>query len=215
MSSKRVFFLICGLIVVLAGLAVGGAYEASLQFAHESHKLASLKLQSQVLASEQTNLLKAKKDVAAYAPLEQIAQTIVPQDKDQAEAVREIIKIAQASGINPTSISFPSSNLGAGLAAGSAGGSSSTTPVPVPAPGAASNLSQLTPVVGITGVYDLKITVQQDAATPVSYTKFIDFLSHLEQNRRTAQVTGIVLQPDPKDRHLLSFTLTLDEFIRP
>ena len=136
----------------------------------------------------------------------------MPQDKDQAEAVREIINIAADSGIKPTAVNFPVSTLGGTI---SASGAAVGTTAPTAASRALQSLSQLQPVVGIKGVYMLQITIQQDAASAVPYPKFIDFLSRLEQNRRTAQVTGIVLQPSPLDRNLVSFTLTVDEFIKP
>ena len=49
---------------------------------------------------------------ANYSPLEKIAKIVVPQDKDQAKAVLEIVKIAGESGIKPTAINFPVSTLG-------------------------------------------------------------------------------------------------------
>jgi len=65
------------------------------------------------------------------------------------------------------------------------------------------------------GVYNLQIIIQEGTNSPVPYSKFIDFLSRLEQNRRTAQVTSIVLQPLATDRDNVSFTLTLNEYIKP
>jgi hypothetical protein len=132
----------------------------------------------------------------------------VPQDKDQAEVVREIVKLANDSGFKPSSITLPASTLGASKSsvAGTPG---------VPAPATNSNLTQLTPVKGNPGLYILEITVTQDASSPVPYSQFIDFLSRLEQNRRTALVSSIVLQPSPTDRNMLSFTLTVDKYIKP
>jgi len=213
MSSKRIFYIMNGVIALLVIAIIGSTYVATGQFNKQAAKLGEYKLQHQVLEQEQVGLAKAKKDIATYSSLEQIAKSVVPQDKNQAIAVREIVKIAAASGIKPTAINFPSSSLG---------GPATAAVVPavpaVPAvPGAASKqaLSQLTPVKGIPGVYNLQITIQQEASSPVPYAKFIDFLSRLEQNRRTAHVTGIVLQPSPKDRNMVSFTLTVDEFIKP
>ena len=210
MSSKRIFYIMNGVVALLVIAIIGSTYVATGQFNKQAVKLSEYKLQHQVLEQEQFGLAKAKKDIATYSSLEQIAKSVVPQDKNQAIAVREIVKIAAASGIKPTGINFPSSSLG---------GPATAAVVPgVPAaPGAASKqaLSQLTPVKGIPGVYNLQITIQQEASSPVPYAKFIDFLSRLEQNRRTAHVTGIVLQPSPKDRTMVSFTLTVDEFIKP
>lgn len=211
MNSKRTYYVMIGAIVLLVAAIIGSAYFANQQLQKQSTKLVEFKSQSQVLAQEQTGLIKAKKDVAKYNSLEKIAKKIVPQDKDQAQAVREIVNIAADSGIRPTAIAFPVSTLGGAI--GSVAPASGTG---TPAAGsAAKSLSQLTPVKGIPGVYNLQITIQLDSGSAVPYAKFIDFLSRLEQNRRTAQVTSIILQPSPLNRNLVSFTLTVDEFIKP
>lgn len=210
LTSKRIFYVMIVALVLLIAAIIGSTYVASVMLQKESSQLLDLKLKSSVLEEEQKGLVKAKRDIAKYSELEKIAKAIVPQDKDQAKAVLEIIKIAADSGIKPTAITFPASTLG-NITAAPAGG----TAVTPSQSAAASALSQLTPVKGIKGVYNLQITVQLDANNPVPYSRFIDFLSRLEQNRRTAQVTSIVLQPSPKDRNLVSFTITLDEFIKP
>jgi hypothetical protein len=196
MSSKRLYYALLVLIGLLVVGLIGGAYEADKMLKQRSSELVQDRLQSAVLAQEQTELTKAKQDIKKYQSLASIAQSSVPQDKDQAEAVREIVNIASANGIVLSSVTFPSSTLG--------GVSSS-----------AASKSQLVPVKGISGVYDLQITVQSDSAHPVAYNNFINFLSNLERNRRTALVNSVTIQPNPKDRNTLSFTLILDEYIKP
>jgi hypothetical protein len=212
MTSKHTYFIMIGVICLMIIAVIGGTYLASEQLGKYSKKLADYKTQNEVLAQEQVALNKAKKDIEKYSELEKIAKAVVPQDKDQAQAVREIIKIAGEAGIKPTAINFPASSLGtAGSAASSSAGTSSGAAL-----GSKTKaLSQLTPVKGISGVYNLQITVAQDATAPVPYAKFLDFLSRLEKNRRTAQVVGIVLQPSATNRNMVSFTLTIDEYIKP
>jgi len=212
MNSKRVFYVMAGGLVLLVAAIVGCTYLASSMLASRAKVLSDLKVQDAVLTAEQASLTKAKKDIVKYSPLETIAKSVVPQDKDQAETVREIVKLASDSGLQLSSITFPASTLGA-KAAGVAGAATGTTPV-VPKAGNA-NLTQLTPVKGSPGLYVMPITITQDTSAPVPYTKFIGFLAKLEQNRRTAQVTSIVLQPLPTDRSQLSFTLTLQKYIKP
>lgn len=209
MNSKRVFYLMIAGVVVLVLATIGSTYMASSMLKKQAATLQGLKLKNRVLSEEQTGLIKAKSDIAKYSSLEKIAKTIVPQDKDQAQTVREIVKLANASGINPSSITFPASTLGATAAGSTASGTA------VAAGSGASNLTQLTPVKGIPGLYVLPITIQQDSASPVPYARLVEFLSRLEQNRRTAQVSSIMLQPSTIDRNKLSFTLTVDEYIKP
>lgn len=215
MKSKHVYFAMIGAIVLLIGAIIGGTYLANHQLQAQAQELQGYKTEAEVLAREKTGLAKAKKDVAKYSELEKIAKTIVPQDKDQAQTVREIIKMASEAGIKPTSINFPASTLGgAGRVGAAAGAGAAATPGATDGTSTKS-LSQLVPVKGMNGVYNLQITVQQDTNAPVPFSRFLDFLTRLENNRRTAQVTSVVLQPTTQDRNLVSFTLTVDEYIKP
>lgn len=210
MSSKRFHLVMLAVIGLLLVGMVAGAYGINSALASRSQKLVALKAQNQALAQEQVSLQTAKKDIQKYADLEKITKTVVPEDKNQAEAVREIVNIAAAHNIKLASITFPTSTLGA-------------TPNGAPAPAAASasgsskkdNLSQLQPVKNIQGVYLLVITVTGDPNQPVSYNNFVAFLSDLEHNRRTAQVSSISLQPSTANHTLLTFSLNLNEYIKP
>ena len=206
MNSKRLHIaMLAALCLLLVGLIIG-AYGINKALGAQSDKLVTLKAKSRALAQEQLSLQASKKDIKKYAELEKIAKAVVPEDKNQAAAVREIVNIAAANNVKLASITFPASSLGNG-----SGGTAATTP----ANSATATLSQLQPVKNIPGVYQLAIIVSGDPNEPVQYTRFINFLSALEHNRRTAQVNTIALQPDPANRNYLTFTLTLNEYIKP
>lgn len=218
MTAKQVHLILVGTISLLCLGLVGGAYNINAILGSRADKLVALKAESQALAQEQISLKKAKKDLATYAELDKIARAVVPEDKNQAQAVREIVNIAAANNVSLASITFPASTLGNGAKPPTSSSSSTATTAPAPSASAnskANNLSQLLPVKNIAGVYQLQITVTSDSNQPVQYDKFIDFLSALERNRRTAQVANIILAPDPKDSDYLTFTLTLNEYIKP
>jgi hypothetical protein len=198
MDSKRLYFTLLGLNILLVIGLIGGAYGANKLLVRESRTLMQNRLQAAVLDAEQQQLSKAKQDIRKYHDLATIAKSVVPQDKDQAQTVRQVVDIAKAHGVALSSITFPASSLG------------TTTPAK-----GGQRLSQLTPVKGIPGVYDLQLTVQSDVAAPVPYSRFVSFLAALEHNRRTALISAITLQPNDKDRSTLSFTLILDEYIKP
>lgn len=205
MTPKRIFYLMIG-IVVLLGLGVGGAvYVGNNMLVKQSTKLQDAKLDSQVVQQLQTSLVQAKQAIQKYADLKDAANEIVPQDKDQAETVREIVKIASSSGVQLGSITFPSSTLG--QKGGSATGSG-TTKTKTPA------ITQVQSVTGINGVFVMPITVDSDSNNKPSYTAFIKFLQNLEQNRRTAQVSSISITPD-KNSSAISFNLVLNVYIKP
>jgi hypothetical protein len=219
MSSRHLHTaLIVVLVILFAGL-LGGTYGIDRLLTSKAATLTAAKAKDQALDQEQVTIEQAKKDVQRYANLNQIAQAVVPQDKNQAEAVREIVNLAADNGVTLTAINFPASTLGAsangttgttgtGSSSGTSGGSSSAS-------GKSGKLSQLTPVKNIPGVYQLPITISNDSSHPVTYNRFISFLSDLEHNRRTAQVQTISLEPDTKNSSAFIFSLTLNEYIKP
>lgn len=201
MKSKQIYYLLLAVLVVLGACFFAVGYGANKLLVAQAAQLSRLKAESQIVDITQTSLNKNKKDIAKYSSLNKIAQTIVPQDKDQAVAVREIVNLASQSGINRlSSITFPASTLGT-VIGGVVGGTS--------------KLTQVVPVKGILGVYDLPISVSQDSSSSVSYNQLITFIQKLEQNRRTAQVSSISIEPAADHPNQVAFTLTIDEFIKP
>jgi hypothetical protein len=197
MKAKQLYYLLVASLVIVLLAFAGIAYGTNKLLGHQASKLASQRATSESLSNQQTTLTKNKQDLVKYKELNDIAKSVVPQDKDQAEAVREIVHIASQSGITKlSSITFPSSTLGTKTS--TKGG-----------------LTQLTPVKGISGVYNLQITITQDANSQVPYSQFLTFLRNLEQNRRTAQVSSITVSPNPTNLSMVSFTLVIDEYIKP
>ena len=200
MTPKRLFYLLLITVSLLFIATISTGYVANSVLSQQAEKLRQLKAESEATQELQSLLQKNKSDNKRYSDLNEIAKAVVPQDKDQALTVREIVKIANDSGItNLTSINFPASTLGGTASGGSQAG----------------GLSQVIPVKGISGVYLLPITVTVDSSNPVSYSQFTTFLQRLEQNRRTAQVSEITITPDPKNPSTIAFVITLNEYIKP
>ena len=200
MKAKQLYFVLLGMLTLLIIAFFGVAYGTNALLSRQASKLSKLRADGEVVDNLQLTLTKNKKDITKYSQLNNIAETIVPQDKDQAEAIREIVNLASDSGIKKlSSVTFPNSTLG------------TITPGLNNNP----NLTQLTPVKGIAGVYQLPITVAQDQSARVPYGQFITFLSKIEQNRRTAQVSSITIQPDTSNTNMVAFSLVINEFIKP
>ena len=152
--------------LLLVALNIGAVLAGNLVLHKRSQTLNDLKLDSKVLDEQQNSIKQAKSDIEKYSDLEKIAKGVVPQDKDQAETVREIVKIAQDNGIILGSISFPASTLGQPLAKPAPSTDDKTTATPkVSTP----TITQVLPVDGIKGVYSLQVNVLQDTTKPVSY----------------------------------------------
>jgi hypothetical protein len=199
MNSKKLHTLLTGVLALLSVGLLVSVYSANTILSGKSEELVDLKATKLAKEQQETQLAKAKKDIQTYSELNEIAKSVVPQDKDQAETVKEIGDIAIRSGIpRLSSIAFPPSTLGG------------TKQIKTP-----QGLTQVTPIKGMAGVYKLQITITQSNTEPVSYNSFITFLSKLERNRRTAQVSSINVQPDAARPDMVSFTLVIDEFIKP
>lgn len=198
MSSKRVFM---GLLTLSVSMTVGVAIVLTAcvtMLRSNSQKLVTVKLDSRVLEEKQSSLKIAQAAVTKYRELDTIARAVVPQDKDQANSVRSISAIADQLGISLSAISFPPSTLGQSTLKNKTG-----------------SITQVSPVPGLKGVYEMDITVQQDTTKPVSFGKFLEFLSKLEANRRTAQVSSITITPSTTDRSAVTFNVVLSTYIKP
>jgi hypothetical protein len=225
-NSQKLKLMLLGSLAlcVIVFLAVCFAGLSALE--KKSQNMVTLKQQSQDLDAQTQSLNIAKKEVAKYKYFNDIANTIIPNDKDQVEAVAEILQMADQSGILLQNVSFPTSTLGATGVSGSSASSAATT---APAAGAAtqkaSNLiSQAKPVTGIPGLYSIEVVVSPETGDKVpaskltNYNKMIAFLSKIEHDQRTAQITQVSIQP-PKvgDTSNTSFTFTfnINIFIKP
>lgn len=197
---------------ILAVLSLGAVYFGNKLLIKESSTLVAKKLENRVLDEQQNALSLVSKQSEKYAQLESIAKSVVPQDKNQAKAVREIVALADQSGISLQSITFPTSSLGASSSSssGSSGSSSNSGSTTKPTV----TETQVKPVSGINGVYQLDITVQSSPSKPVSFAQLTDFLSKLEKNRRTAQVTGLTITPSGTSGKL-SFSLIISVYLKP
>jgi hypothetical protein len=202
-------------LVLLALL--GGTYSLNNMLKSRAATLGKERQQIAIMDAQETSLKKAKADIQKYQQLAATAKSIVPQDKDQAQTVREIVKLADQNGVDLGGFSFPASTLGTTSptvsSTGSSTGSSGTT-TPSSALTHKATESQLTPVPGIPGVQSLQIIVSSDSQNTTPYSSFLSFLEALEQNRRTALVTSVTITPDPKIDGFISFTLTLEEYIK-
>ncbi|MBI2592107.1 hypothetical protein HYW36_01385 [Candidatus Saccharibacteria bacterium] len=218
MVSQRVrlvwFGLLAPAVLLFFVVAIGGL----LVVAAKSQQLVDLKSRSKTADDQLASLAQAKKQVNQYAYFNDVAKTVLPSDKDQAQAVLDIIKLADLSGISIASITFPGSSLG------SKPTSDSTSSKDAAATSGQNAISQAKPVEGIAGLYslELNITPQSGSGLPddrrATYPKFLDFLNRIEQNRRTAQITKVSVQPQATESGpspFINFSITINIFMKP
>ena len=198
LTSFRLFVLLCAACALLALGAVGLTYGASKLLSAQGEKLENVKIDDEVARNRQLSLTRAQNNITKYEELDAIAKGVLPQEKDQARTVREIVAIANQSGVSLGSITFPDSKLGAAT--------KSKTPTN-------SNQTQLTAVKGITGLYVMEIAVS--SSDSARYDNFLNFISSLQNNRRTANITSVSARPDSDNRNRVAFSLTINAYIRP
>lgn len=204
MTSKRFFFIMLAATIILIGVFLALASFGKSLIIAEGDKLKELRLEDSVLTKQSDALTQARRDIAEHAELEAIARSVVPQDKDQARTVLELVTMARESGITITGVHFPSSELG--QVSGRGGNSRKATDP---------KLTQLTELDSPKGVYAMEIRLDTDPTRPVSYSQLIGFLRRLENNRRTSQVSNIQITPDTENRNSLAFNLTVTSYIKP
>lgn len=190
--------------IILIGVFLALASFGKSLIIAEGDKLKELRLEDSVLTKQSDALTQARRDIAEHAELEAIARSVVPQDKDQARTVLELVTMARESGITITGVHFPSSELG--QVSGRGGNSRKATDP---------KLTQLTELDSPKGVYAMEIRLDTDPTRPVSYSQLIGFLRRLENNRRTSQVSNIQITPDTENRNSLAFNLTVTSYIKP
>lgn len=217
LSNQRLRLVLLGLLCFVGVTLLAIALFADAILGKKSHELVDLKLQNKVVDAQLLGLAQSKKEVVQYSYFNDIAKTVLPSDKDQAQAVLDINQFATDSSISIASISFPASTLGSGSASATAHNSTTTTPTQ-------SVVSQAKPVEGIPGLYGLDLTISSESSSSVpdakkaTYPKLLDFLSRIERNRRTAQITQVNIQPivtESGPSPFINFTLTTKIFIKP
>jgi len=156
MNSKKMFYVMLLTLLISIGSVGGVTYIGNKFMTEQSKKLSELKLESKLIEQQATSLRKANKDIQQYSELNNIAKQIVPQDKDQARAVRELYEIAKEQNIKISSITFPSSDLGSST-------KSKQPSTPSPSTSSTSKITQAEAVPDIPGVYKIQTNVVMDS----------------------------------------------------
>jgi hypothetical protein len=212
LDNKMLRWILLGALGLSVILFFAVMIEGLSLLSTKSQQLVDLKVKSETVDAQLSNLVQTKKDVEKYSYFKTVAQTVIPNDKDQAEAVLEINQMASQAGILIQSITFPASNLGTPATGGTTDATSSSS--------THNAISQAKPVSSIPGLYSLQLTITPDVSTAlppaqqVTYAKMLDFLNRIENNRHTAQITDVSIQP-PTANLSLNFNLVINIFIKP
>lgn len=193
MNSKRLYQALAVGLILMGLLSVASAYYGQKMLSERSSELNQLKVKTSALEQQERSLIQAKQEIEEYTLLESVARSIVPQEKDQARTIRELVTIAQSVGVNISGITFPSSELGS---------EKSKTQD--------QSKTQLKKVDGIPGLSQLELTIAINES--IDYGTLINFLERLENNRRTSAISSIQIAPSDDE---FQIGLTILVYIKP
>ncbi len=192
MNSKQLNLTLLGLCGLFGVIFFGALFIGIQMLQSHSDNLQAAVNEREVVEQQEVALITAQADIDRYSELEELSKRIIPQEKDQARTVREIIQIAEQANVDITAINFPSSELG---------------------DDDEQIITQATPVEGLRGLFELRITVQISGNT--TFSQLINFLEGLETNRRTSQVQSVTITPDRQNRNVLTPTIELSVYLSP
>lgn len=217
MTAKKTFYLMIGLLGLLVIGAFVGIYFGNKFMKNSANSLVSTKLDNIASDDEEQTYLQSRKNLEKYKSLSETVAKVLPKSKDQAQAVKELYRIGDETGIVIDKIQFPTSTLGQKIAAAATPAatdkkSDDTTPVTPAAP----SVTQAKPVVGMPGVMgiDVQIGLQPAYGKSISYDNMIRFLQKVENNRRSMQIKQINVHADPINGGV-TFDTTLTIFVKP
>ena len=188
-KSKKMFFILIALNIVLIGGIIGVYLFATKFVKQKSSEVAVVKadIESNELAINSYKDLE--KSLGKSAELEAIAKEVLPQDKNQSVALNELEEFAKNAGISIKQVTFLTPT-----------GKKTTGPT-------------LTSPSSLKGVAVLSVSVKGDK---MQYSQLLEFLRQIESNRRRMQVTSISLGPSSTQLGQLERAdFTIDLYLKP
>ena len=182
MNTKKAYYLFLGVLVLMI-VALGAILYFSRTFLlSNSNRLVAAKLELYKIDETESAYKKNQSLLESNVATAEALAAIVPSEKDQARAVRELTQIAGENGLTIKAVRFPGSDL----VVKKTTGTTSTTNTP--------SVSQAKPVPGLNNVLGVAVEVELNHATPntpISTDQVLGFLNQLENNRRNIRVTSI------------------------
>ena len=190
MTPKNTFFGLLGTSVGLIAVGIVVYYYFNANLEKLNSEVSILLAEQDVVGQQIDAYKKTEKQIAELSFVEQLANQVLPQSKEQANVVAEIRQFITSSGLELESLSFSN---GSGTITGL---SNSQTE-------AAENLA---------GVRILPATAV--IAPGARYESVLTLLRKIETNQRKMQVTEVGLTPVPGSDTLASVTINLNIYLR-
>jgi hypothetical protein len=225
----KIFLLIFVASIVASAFIVRTAANWLTQ---SSSELNSIRGELSDLSTKLENIDRQKKVLATQASSVSTLSFVLPKEKDQARALKEIEAIANQANVTIESVGFPSSTLGsaqtvapkttADTTAPSTTSGTSTGATATPTPSKPTKVvSQATPLKDIPGVQSIELSIgainsKDTSIKGVRYDEMLSLLKLIERNRRTMQIRSIGIgQTETAAGKTYSLTLSIVIFIQP
>lgn len=218
MTSKRLYYILLStLLILIIGIGVS-VYFGNKIMQDKANELKIIDLEDKVTTKKLSLLQNAKKELNDNKDLQATIDEALPKTKNQAEVVAELYQMAAQSNIKISSITFPSSTLGdkkASTGSASTDGSSAQSSTASNTPTSNSTSTQTKPVPSVSGVnsVDVALTFAPTSGESIPYNNMLEFLSLVEQNRRTMLINTLQITPDLKNGGV-SFSVNLKLFVK-
>ena len=231
MSPKKLYFALLATITFMIIGSFGLVWEASNWLSKRGQSTVNLKLDILGLEQKQKAGIRATNDLLKYKQDIANLESVIPTQKDQVDALSQLIKIGDENGVTFGSITFPSSELGNVVApkpvavttedtkATAPALTPSTTPAPQAAP--KKTITQAKPVEGVPGLYEIQIALsdiaQKSTSKGLTYEQLLSLLRSIEQNKRIMQMNTISITPQKSTTDssiLYLLTISLKIYIR-
>ncbi len=165
MTPKKLFYIMLIVLLSTLSLAAGGMHFANSYLQEQSETIGSLKAQNKLLGTELINAKRTTVSLAIYGHLSAEADRILPDTKNQSEAILLINDIGREVGVRTESFSFLGTD------------------------GEPSDKSQTEPLHGTQGILVFPVQVKFEA----TYDQTIGWLRLAEKNQRKMQVSTITI----------------------
>lgn len=179
-----------GLIVVTIFTIMGVVYFSRTMLANSQTKLVNAKLENYTFEKTEEIYRKNQKLLNENKDIANIISNIVPAEKDQAKAVRELNAIAENNNLVVSSITFPRSDL---LNKAKTTTTATTSQQSDQKEEPQKAISQAKPIKGLKGVYSIELSAEISSANNdrIPTDKLLSFLENIENNRRNMRITSI------------------------
>lgn len=217
-NSKRYYYLLLlSSLLLFIGAILLTIYTNSW-LTKKSETLVTLKLETAALEEEQKVSQKAANYLEENESMRLLLEKIVPKNKDQANAIGELLKISDEIGVTINTFSFPASELGNNTKNVAVAGTA-----PASTTSGADIVTQAKPVINIPGILGIEVSLSQidrrggDSGSGITYDQLLRFLEAIEKNRRTMQIKTMQVSPLKSSNGKIngySLVLTINIFVK-